>query len=106
MGNHEIFSLTNKKNKINQLIQNADLIKPLLESLVERYIAKTDKIKKNKSRFFHHVSNSAPYPLKKGLARQIIKVSKCNAEDKSPLAIAPTVSGLFRLKLIIENFLR
>ena len=103
MGNHEIFSLTNKKNKINQLIHNAYLIKPLLESLVERYIAKTDKIKKNKSRFFHHVRNSSPYPEER----------PCNANNKgvkmqcrrqSPLAIAPTVSGLFSLKLIIEFF--
>ena len=103
MGNHEIFSLTNKKNKINQLIHNADLIKPLLESLVERFTAKKDKIKKNKSKFFHHVSNSAPYP----------EESPCKANNpgvkiqcirQSPLAIAPTVSGLFRLKLIIEFF--
>ena len=36
MGNHEIFSLTIKKNKITQLVHNADLIKTLFESLVER----------------------------------------------------------------------
>ena len=103
MGNHEIFSLTNKKNKINQLIHNADLIKPLLESLVERYIVKTDKIKKNKSRFFHHVSNSAPYQ-KKGLCKANNKGVKMQCIRQSALAIAPTVSGLFRLKLIIEFF--
>ena len=103
MGNHEIFSLTNKKNKINQLIHNADLIKPLLESLVERYIAKTDKIKKNKSRFFHHVSNSAPYPEERPCKANNTGV-KIQCIRQSPLAIAPTVSGLLRLKLIIEFF--
>ena len=55
------------------------------------------------SRFFHHVSNSAPYPEerpcnanKKGVKMQCIR--------QSALAIAPTVSGLFSLKLIIEFF--
>jgi hypothetical protein len=35
-GNNEIFSLIIKKNKNNQLIHNAYLIKLLFESLVER----------------------------------------------------------------------
>ena len=55
------------------------------------------------SKFFHQESISAPnsdetpcMANNRGVKMQWIR--------QSPLAIAPTVSGLFRLKLIIEFF--
>ena len=66
-------------------------------------MAKIDKVKNNKSKFFQNERISAPYPNERPCIANNRGV-KMQCIRQSPLAIAPTISGLFRLKLIIEFF--